>query len=278
MEIIIKNNPWFVDILKKPELKDKMLLDFYIFYLSNNNIYKILPIITSNSRISIRVLDWFVTNYAKKKNITYELKNYKNYDDSYFNVHLRYKLQLKAYNKTLFDPFCRKERIAFYYDKNVCVITTIGQLNFFMWAITNEVLTYVETHIDEITNDMINSHKYIINMTKEITEKENKNNNKHHLDDNDDIINISTNSSILNLSESTNEKSSKIIKPHICNKNKILKKYKQSTSCNDSEILSKVSKGKHSETKKIRQKRHELSSSANKTIYLRKYSVTLTFD
>lgn len=52
---------------------DSILLSLYEYYLKDNNIDKILPIITSNSSISIRVLDWFVTNYSKKYNIIYKI-------------------------------------------------------------------------------------------------------------------------------------------------------------------------------------------------------------
>ena len=153
MDIIIKDKPWFKEILKTPELQDITLRNLYEFYLLNDNIQRILPIITSNSNISIRVLDWFVTNYSKKFNIIYQLGN----DDScerFFNVYLQYKCQLKGYKKKLFDPFCRKQRIVFYYDHNKCAVTTIGQLNFFKWAIENKIIDYIENNYETIEHDM----------------------------------------------------------------------------------------------------------------------------
>jgi hypothetical protein len=154
--------------LKKPELNDIMLRNLYEFYLVNDRIKTVIPIITSNSVISIRVLDWFVTNYSKKHNIIYELKA--NNNEKYFNVYLQYKCQLKAYKKKLFDPFCRKQRIAFYYDDNKCVVSTIGQLNFFKWAIKYEILPYVTNNLDSITSDMINSNKILINKFNKIND------------------------------------------------------------------------------------------------------------
>ena len=162
MDIIIGLKPWFVEVLKKQELQDITLRNLYQFYLCNDNIFKILPIITSNSNISIRVLDWFVTNYSKKYNIIYKLNKQDINGDKIFNVFLQYKCQLKSYKKKLFDPFCRKQRIAFHYDESKCVITTIGQLNFFRWAIKYGVLKYVEDHLNEITTDMITSNKVTI--------------------------------------------------------------------------------------------------------------------
>jgi hypothetical protein len=160
MELIISKYPWFKAILQ--DIQDITLKNLYEFYLTNDNIHIILPIITSNSNISIRVIDWFVTNYAKKNNIIYELED-NNENGILFNVYLQYKCQLKSYKKKIFDPFCRKEKIGFYYDEFKCVITTIGQLNFFKWTIKYDVLKYIKNNLKDITDDMIATNKYFIN-------------------------------------------------------------------------------------------------------------------
>jgi hypothetical protein len=49
----------------------------------------------------------------------------------------------------MFDPFCRWKRIKFHDFE-----TTVGQLNFFEWAITDEVLDYLEAHKEEVHLDM----------------------------------------------------------------------------------------------------------------------------
>ena len=54
----------------------------------------------------------------------------------------------------MFDPFCRSKRIKFQDFE-----TTVGQLNFFEWAITDEILDYIETHYEEIHADMENRIK-----------------------------------------------------------------------------------------------------------------------
>ena len=126
---------------------------------------ELLPIVTgcSHTKVSLRVLDWFVTNYAKKHHTTYPLK--KNGRKLNFDVFLNYKSQLKAYNKRFFDPFCRtnknnnKNKIAFQYDKDKQLVTTIGQLNFFRWAIRNNVIKYVKEHLKDINLDMNNNNK-----------------------------------------------------------------------------------------------------------------------
>jgi iron uptake system EfeUOB component EfeO/EfeM len=71
-----------------------------------------------------------------------------------FKVYNDYKLKLKAYSKKRFDPFCRWERITVPYDEEKFMETTIGQLNFFKWAIENKIVDYIEQHYAEIEEDM----------------------------------------------------------------------------------------------------------------------------
>ena len=47
-----------------------------------------------------------------------------------FNVFLSYRSQLNAYSKKQFDPFCRRNRIDFYFNETQFITTTVGQLNF----------------------------------------------------------------------------------------------------------------------------------------------------
>ena len=70
------------------------------------------------------------------------------------NVFHSYKSQLKAYSKKKIDPFCRRDRLLFKIDDNHSVETTIGQLNFFKWAISNLILEYIKINKDEIETDM----------------------------------------------------------------------------------------------------------------------------
>ena len=72
---------------------------------------------------------------------------------------MEYKAQLKAYSKKNFDPFQRRDRILFIYNENKELCTTVGQLNFFRWAIENKIIDYIENNIDEIQADMNESFK-----------------------------------------------------------------------------------------------------------------------
>ena len=63
-------------------------------------------------------------------------------------------MKLKAYSKKRFDPFCRWDRIQIPYDDAKYMETTIGQLNFFKWAIENKIVDYIRENYDIIETDM----------------------------------------------------------------------------------------------------------------------------
>ena len=124
------------------------------FYKNNEHLKKIISIINGESKISLRIVDWFVTNYAKKYYTVYEL--FESYSDEMtrFKVYNDYKLKLKAYSKRQFDPFCRWERITIPYNNEKYMETTIGQLNFFKWAIECNIIDYIENNYIDIEKDM----------------------------------------------------------------------------------------------------------------------------
>tara|TARA_B100000424_G_scaffold115071_2_gene86786 strand:+ start:8959 stop:9504 length:546 start_codon:yes stop_codon:yes gene_type:complete len=127
---------------------DLLLNNLLTFYKQDDNMNKMLNIINGESKISLRIIDWFATNYAKKYFTIY------NIDNKRFKVYIDYKLKLKAYSKRRFDPFCRWERIYIPYNENSQIQTTIGQLNFFKWALENKVIDYIEENYSSIERDM----------------------------------------------------------------------------------------------------------------------------
>lgn len=128
--------------------EDVLLKSLTEHVYGNKEMLRILPIINGQSNISLRILDWFVTNYSKRFMVVYKVGT------KQFNVFLEYKAQLKAYSKKYFDPFCRRNRITFEYDVGKSIVTTIGQINFFKWAIQNDILNYVENNIQDIEKNM----------------------------------------------------------------------------------------------------------------------------
>ena len=132
------------------------------FYNIPHNGQRLLSILNNDVNISLRSVDWFITNYSKKYNIYYNI--YKGNDDTFtlnennklhtnINVFQSYKSQLRAYSKKRFDPFCRRNRIMFQFQGKE-IGTTIGQLNFFKWAINNLIVDYISIHKDKIEYDM----------------------------------------------------------------------------------------------------------------------------
>ena len=137
------------------------LLTFYETYINgqynpNNNLDKMLRIINGESKISLRIVDWFATNYAKKYYVIYLIKQSNDNNFERFKVYDDYKLKLKGYSKKRFDPFCRWDRISIPYTNGSFIETTIGQLNFFKWALETKVIDYIEKNYNEIEKDMNN--------------------------------------------------------------------------------------------------------------------------
>jgi hypothetical protein len=129
------------------------------FYKNKENLKKMMNVINGESKISLRIVDWFVTNYAKKYYTVYEIPRIVNGEPSEtltnrFKVYNDYKLKLKAYAKKNFDPFCRWDRITIPYDNDNYMETTIGQLNFFKWTIESKIIEYIKDHYQDIENDM----------------------------------------------------------------------------------------------------------------------------
>jgi hypothetical protein len=160
-------------------IDDILMYSLCNFYKKEDNLEKFLSIVgrtnsnikssedpaDATSPISRRVLDWFVTGYASRHKIVYDLNdpifNHGKESDEIipFNVHKEYKSQLKSFQKRNFDTFCRRERIDFYYDVadgEDFKETTVGQLNFFRWAISYKVIDYVLEYLSEIEEDMNN--------------------------------------------------------------------------------------------------------------------------
>jgi hypothetical protein len=133
---------------------DLLLNNLKEFYKDEKYLTKMLQIVTGESKISLRIVDWFATNYAKKYYTLYTIEDCDN--TRRFKVYFDYKLKLKAYSKRRFDPFCRWDRISMPYKNGTCIETTIGQLNFFKWALENRVVNYIEENYETIEKDMNN--------------------------------------------------------------------------------------------------------------------------
>lgn len=158
-----KNNQ--LDIDTKLSLLMKSLTDFY-----KNPMYieQMKNIVDQNSVISLRILDWFITNYSKKYRTIINNKN------KTLDIYQNYKLQLKSFSKKQFDPFCRKNKILFYYNDDKYIETSCGQLCFFRWCFENGILNFVQENLNIIEQDMKNSLKTKKNKTSSSEDSSNK--------------------------------------------------------------------------------------------------------
>jgi hypothetical protein len=154
-----------MSVLKAPQ-RTLLLTSLTQYYQQHPEYaHKLKEILNGLSPVSLRIIDWFVTHYAKKQNVNYWLTNdKKNYftilpsqsDMFKFYLYVDYRAQLKSYTKLLFDPFRRHERISFIIQSKPLEVieTTVGQLNFFRWAFENHVIDYMIDKIDIIEQDM----------------------------------------------------------------------------------------------------------------------------
>jgi len=134
---------------KKIHCKQELIItSLQKFYADRADAEEILHHLQGTSTISLRLIDWFVTNYAKQYNTSYILNGQE------FLVYTNYKSQLKAYSKKLFDPFCRRERIMFQISGYEPFLTTVGKLNFFRWAIEKGILDYIKSNFSKIEKEM----------------------------------------------------------------------------------------------------------------------------
>jgi hypothetical protein len=125
---------------------DILLSSVNDFYSDEKNKTTLMSILDKSSGISLRNIEWFITNYAKKTNLTYTTNNGK-----LFTVHCAYKSSLDGYSKKLFDPFCRSSKISYTVpgtDREIQ--TTLAQLNFIKWCIKNRIIDYISENKDNL--------------------------------------------------------------------------------------------------------------------------------
>jgi len=171
-------------------------IDKYFKNTGNDKIPVMVGIINKDSKISLRMLDWFVTKYTKinSKKVTYKLND----DNPFFNIGISYKAQLSTYTKKYFDPFRRRKKFDYYYvhkGQAKRLKTTIGQLNFFKWIFEKKILEYIYKYYDELAVAMKASNKEEKKKKKEKSKKKNVVKQKKELNNNinKNVVNIKKN-------------------------------------------------------------------------------------
>lgn len=179
--------------------QNEVILQTRLPFYSNPKYFNIfLEIVHQGKHISLRLLDFFATNYAFMNRVWIKGVSISN----------DYKQQLKGVKKKYFDPFCRNERIYILkenetdehvdlrvipledcknYPDKVIITTTVGQLNFFQWCIKQDIITYIIKNYNKIEKAMTESNhnrkQNYLKYTKEqkvfIQEEQEKQKQKH---------------------------------------------------------------------------------------------------
>ncbi len=153
------------DVITIKEFKTKELmhykkLDNFFSSCTKEENQLMVDIINGTHLISLRFLDWFVTRYCFLYKLAINVSNpYVKQDN--FNINISYKAQLKSFKKKYFDPFRRKKKFYYVCEKNnLVLLTTLGQLNFFRWAISNDIIKYTETNYRTIITKISHVNTY----------------------------------------------------------------------------------------------------------------------
>lgn len=126
---------------------DVLLASITSFFEEPENGVILEDILKKKVGISLRKLEWFITNYSKEKNVCF----------GQFSVHCAYKSTLNGYSKKLFDPFCRTSKIEY---KGMS--TTVAQLNFIRWCIKNNIIKYIIDNKDHIFSHKPSANKSVV--------------------------------------------------------------------------------------------------------------------
>ena len=193
-----------VNDLKKKEKMYYEVLNKFFKGCTEEEVDLIISIIEGKHLISLRFLDWFVTRYCNLYKLSIPVNNLYNKETN-FNINISYKAQLKSFRKRHFDPFRRKKKFVYEFAfKDKYLLTTLGQLNFFRWALSFDIIKYTENNFKQINGKVqhVNSffQKYTIDSISYsqtvTTSEENSNKNMS----NDKSLESDTNTSGTNTS------------------------------------------------------------------------------
>jgi hypothetical protein len=121
-------------------LKEKLLKAF-----TKKKLTILADIVDKKDPCSLRLIEWFVSYYAREHRVTYKLNG------KTFNVYSSYKdEQMTSFNKKLFDMYRRMPKFPVQVNENRVLQTTVAQLNFFHWMFKNKILDYVLNNLKKI--------------------------------------------------------------------------------------------------------------------------------
>jgi len=190
---------------KAKELMHYKKLDNFFCQCSKEECQMMVDIINGNHLVSLRFLDWFVTRYCYLYKLSINIEN-KYMKEKDFNINISYKAQLKSFKKKYFDPFRRKKKFFYVSEKNdLVILTTLGQLNFFRWAISYNIIKYTEENYRTIINKLshVNSYfkKHVVENTSFSTTDDNSKSTSDSADSKSNLSNEDEKKSCIELNK-----------------------------------------------------------------------------
>lgn len=150
-------------VAKHCRTTENMMRKIETFFSKAEHMGKLLPFLRGTSKISLRMVEWFVFVYSMRNTVDWFI------GENYFNVYLDYQAEMEENKKQKFDPMGRKWRkekrkdgtvvkvyhgINFFHTEKDYIVTSVAQLNFFRWFIGKGVLDYVLENFDNLSLEM----------------------------------------------------------------------------------------------------------------------------
>ncbi|CAN0561947.1 unnamed protein product, partial [Ectocarpus sp. 12 AP-2014] len=119
--------------------KDEVLLNSVLLWFNEEEgrVQTFADIVHRKNGLSLRIIDWLITNFTKSFSVAIES------DGLPRNLHRDYHTNLSAHNKKNFDPFARRRRIHIVLFGKEERVSTIGQLNFFRWFLSKNLVGFL---------------------------------------------------------------------------------------------------------------------------------------
>jgi hypothetical protein len=148
-----------IDLSNRPPTEETLEDTVRVFFHTRANRKILLDFLYKpKTKVSLRLLDFLCTNYAHDHVCSYLVR------DEPFDIRTSYLKKLEKFSKKNFDPFCRQKRIALpVFDEDAqktrSLDTSVGQLNFFRWAIQHKVLDFARERRTDIIKSMNSKYK-----------------------------------------------------------------------------------------------------------------------
>jgi hypothetical protein len=137
-----------------PPAKEQRLREIHGFFDEEVTRRLLVPVATQTFGVSLRLLDYTMTNWAKKTRVMTMMNT--SGGPTPINIFSLYKDWLHFYRRRGFDSFRRRERVYFRHEEET-METTVAQLNFLRWAEMYGVLEYVVANKAIIEEDMMST-------------------------------------------------------------------------------------------------------------------------